>query len=227
MAGWDRVASFHRAEIQEAELLLSRKIISARLQPGKDAAIVIGEIVELLAALDEVGIPVHEEFIWLHFVNNLPPGYEFIQNNLRGSKEPLTRIVLEDALWSRYNIQSGGTKGKTIPDSGSFVSGSEAGRGVGGGGGRGGTSKGKLYSRGPSEGLSSQAKIVCNYCQKPGHIRPNCPERQCFKLLLVLLLLLLFLTFSVLVAYPKKILYTVANPARGLLNREKRTKEEV
>ena len=32
---------------------------------------------------------------------------------------------------------------------------------------------------------------------------------------------MLFLT---LVANPKKILYTVANPARGLLNREKRTK---
>ena len=38
--------------------------------------------------------------------------------------------------------------------------------------------------------------------------------------------LLLFLTFSVLVANPKKLLYTVANPARGLLNREKRTKEK-
>ena len=45
--------------------------------------------------------------------------------------------------------------------------------------------------------------------------------------LLLLLLLLLFLTFSVLVANPKKLLYTVANPARGLLNREKRTKEKV
>ena len=43
----------------------------------------------------------------------------------------------------------------------------------------------------------------------------------------MLLLLLLFLTFSVLVANPKKLLYTVANPARGLLNREKRTKEKV
>ena len=42
-----------------------------------------------------------------------------------------------------------------------------------------------------------------------------------------MLLLLLFLTFSVLVANPKKLLYTVANPARGLLNREKRTKEKV
>ena len=41
------------------------------------------------------------------------------------------------------------------------------------------------------------------------------------------ILLLLFLTFSVLVANPKKLLYTVANPARGLLNREKRTKEKV
>ena len=41
------------------------------------------------------------------------------------------------------------------------------------------------------------------------------------------MLLLLFLTFSVLVANPKKLLYTVANPARGLLNREKRTKEKV
>ena len=35
---------------------------------------------------------------------------------------------------------------------------------------------------------------------------------------------LLFLTFSVLDANPKKLLYTIANPARGLLNREKRTK---
>ena len=35
----------------------------------------------------------------------------------------------------------------------------------------------------------------------------------------------LFLTFSALVANPKKLLYTVANPARGLLNRGKKTKK--
>ena len=35
-----------------------------------------------------------------------------------------------------------------------------------------------------------------------------------------------FLVFSVLVANAKKLLHTVANPARGLLNREKRTKRE-
>ena len=44
--------------------------------------------------------------------------------------------------------------------------------------------------------------------------------------MLLLLLLLLFLTFSVLVVNPEKLLYTVANPARGLLNREKRTKKK-
>ena len=44
---------------------------------------------------------------------------------------------------------------------------------------------------------------------------------------MLLLLLLLFLTFSALVANPKKLLYTVANPARGLLNREKKKKEKV
>ena len=178
---WERVASFHRAETQGAKFLLGRKVLSARLQPGKDPAIVIGEIVELLlAALDEVGIPVHEEFIWLHFVDNLPPGYEFIKNNLQGSKEPLTRTVLEDALRSRYNVQSGGKKGKTIPHSALFLSGSKTGWGVGRGGGRGGTYKGKLDSKGRSEGLSSQA-MTCNNYLKLGHIRPNCPERQCFK----------------------------------------------
>ena len=31
-----------------------------------------------------------------------------------------------------------------------------------------------------------------------------------------------FLIFSVLVAKPKKLLYTMANPARGLLDREKK-----
>ena len=40
------------------------------------------------------------------------------------------------------------------------------------------------------------------------------------------ILLLLFLTFSALVANPKKLLYTVANPARGLLNREKKKKKK-
>ena len=38
-------------------------------------------------------------------------------------------------------------------------------------------------------------------------------------------MLLLLLTFSALVASPKKVLYTVANPARGLLNREKKKKK--
>ena len=42
----------------------------------------------------------------------------------------------------------------------------------------------------------------------------------------VCMLLLLFLTFSALVANPKKLLYTVANPARGLLNREKKKKKK-
>ena len=70
---------------------------------------------KLLAALDKVGILVHEEFIWLHFIVNLPPGFEFINNNLQGSKEPLTRTVLEDALRSRYNVQPGGKRGKIIP----------------------------------------------------------------------------------------------------------------
>ena len=43
-----------------------------------------------------------------------------------------------------------------------------------------------------------------------------------------LLLLLLFLTFSALVAKPNKtkLLYTVANPARGLLNRGKKKKKK-
>ena len=118
---------------------------------------------ELLTALDEVGIPVHEEFIWLPFVDSLPPGYEFIKNNLQGSKEPLTRTVLEYALRSRYNVQSGGKKGRTIPDSALLVSDSKAGRGVGRGGSRGGTDKGKLDSRGRSEGLSLQA-TTCNHC---------------------------------------------------------------
>ena len=126
-----------------------------------------------------MGIPVHEEFIWLHFVDNLPPGYEFIKNNLQGSKEPLACTVLEYELRSRYNVQSGGKKGRTIPDSALLVSGSKVGRGVGYGGSRGGTNKGKLDSRGRSEGLSLQA-MTCNHCQKPGHIRPNCPERPCY-----------------------------------------------
>ena len=42
----------------------------------------------------------------------------------------------------------------------------------------------------------------------------------------VCMLLLLFLTFSALVANPKKLLYTVANPARGLLNRGKKKKKK-
>ena len=83
VAGWDRVASFDRAETQGAKLLLSRKVLSARLQPGKDPAIVIGEVVELLAALDEMGIPMHEEFIWLHFVDNLPPNTSLLRSTCK------------------------------------------------------------------------------------------------------------------------------------------------
>ena len=61
------------------------------------------------------------------------------------------------------------------------MSDSKAERGVGRGGDRRGANKGKLDSRDRGERLSSQAKITCNHCQKSGHIRPNCPERQCFK----------------------------------------------
>ena len=37
---------------------------------------------------------------------------------------------------------------------------------------------------------------------------------------------MLFLTFSALVANPKKLLYTVANPARGLLNKGKKRRKK-
>ena len=57
-------------------------------------------------------------------------------------------MALEGALRSRYNVQSGGKRGRTIPDSVLFASGSKAGRGFGRGGGRGGTNKGKLDSAG-------------------------------------------------------------------------------
>ena len=79
---------------------------------------------------------------------------------------------------------------------------------------------------------------MCNLINIPTYIHPGKREiskfRRNFGVLAFVcndpiraLLLLLFLTFSVLVANPKKLLYTVANPARGLLNREKRTKEKV
>ena len=61
----------------------------------------IGKTVDLAAALDKVGTHVHEEFIHLHFMDNLSPGYEFIKNNLQSAKELLTRIVLKDAPQSR------------------------------------------------------------------------------------------------------------------------------
>ena len=54
MSDWDRVALFDRAETQGAKLLLSRQFLYAGVQSGKDPAIIIVEIVELLAALDEV-----------------------------------------------------------------------------------------------------------------------------------------------------------------------------
>ena len=136
---------------------------------------------ELLAALDEVVILVREDFIYLHFVGNLPPGYEFIKNNLQSSKEPLTRVVPKDALRRRYNVQLGGKKGGTISDTALFVSDSKTGRKVGRGGSRDGSNKGKLISKGRSERLPSQANITCNHCQKPGHIPPNCPKRQYLK----------------------------------------------
>ena len=164
VAGWDRVASLYRAETQGAKLLLSRQAISARLQPGKDPAIVIGEIVELVAALDEVRIPVHEEFIWLHFVDNLPPSYEFTKNTARFKGATNTHCARRCAAEQvQRTIERG--KGETISNSALFAFGSKAGRGVGRGGSRRVTHKGKLDSRGRSEGLSLQA-MTCNHCRK-------------------------------------------------------------
>lgn len=44
----------------------------------------IGEIVEFLAVLDEVAIRAKKEFIYLALFRGIPPGYDFIMNNLRG-----------------------------------------------------------------------------------------------------------------------------------------------
>ena len=125
------------------------------------------------------------------------------KNNLQGSKEPLTCAVLEDAQRSRYSAQPSGEKGKSIFDTALFASRSKASRGGGRGGGRGGKGKREPDSRGRGGGhggkckrepdsrdrdeefqkgkSSLQVKMTCNHGQKPGHIRPNSPERQCFK----------------------------------------------
>lgn len=52
---------------------------SARLQLSNDFAVVIGKIVELLVALDEVGIPIKEGIIW----PLAPFSREFIKTNLQ------------------------------------------------------------------------------------------------------------------------------------------------
>ena len=78
-------------------------------------------------------------------------------------------------------------------------------------------------------------RVVCAVCRTQGNSQlPTLNSRTwwCDRVIacvvvVVVVCCLLFLTFSVLVANPKKLLYTVANPARGLLNREKRTKEKV
>ena len=99
VAGWDRVASFHRAATHGAKILPGRQVLSTRLQSDNYPAIIIGEVGELLAALDEVGIPVHKEFIWLHFVDNLSPGYVV---KIAGDRAmPIEGIVdVPMSLWS-------------------------------------------------------------------------------------------------------------------------------
>ena len=47
---------------------------------------ILDEVVELVVALDEVEVPVHEEFIWLHFVDNLPPRYEYVKRTTSKSR---------------------------------------------------------------------------------------------------------------------------------------------
>ena len=54
----------------------------------------------------------------------------------------------------------------------------------------------------------------------PSELNKNLPTLTCTGI--ELLCCCLFLTFSALVANPKKLLYTVANPARSLLNRGKK-----
>ena len=71
----------------------------------------------------------HEEIIWLHFVDKIPPGYDFDNTNLQSSKKPLTRTVPEDALRGESNVESGQKKGKVVSDTVLFVS-----NGKGGGG---------------------------------------------------------------------------------------------
>ena len=51
-------------------------------------------------------------------------------------------------------------------------------------------------------------------------------QNMCFLFDKVVAVERLFLIFSVLVANPKELIYTVANPARGLLNRRNSIKRE-
>ena len=75
--------------------------------------------------------------------------------------------------------------------------------------------------------MSKRLGGIKGYKYKTSSWHLNTQEKGHTGYIYIYILLLLFLTFSVLVANLKKLLYTVANPARGLLNREKITKEKV
>ena len=81
-----------------------------------------------------------------------------------------------------------------------------------------------LYSRPCTIGLATTVytllvlEIVCKY---------SLIIKQAIDLNVVIVVVVVVSPIQRIGCQPEKLLYTVANPARGLLNREKRTKEEV
>ena len=68
---------------QGANLFSSRKVLRTRLQPNKTKqAIAFGENVNVIAALEELGIPVDEESTRPHVVEDRTPAYDFYQEQL-------------------------------------------------------------------------------------------------------------------------------------------------
>ena len=130
MAEWDRDASFHRAKTQEAKLLLSRQVLNATLQPGKDPATVTARA-------------------WKYVLRLMRWG-SFSTKSSSGSISWTTSLY--KGSHSRYNVQYGSGKGRTISDTALFAAGSKAEKGGGCDGGRGSNNKSKAESKGRGEG---------------------------------------------------------------------------
>lgn len=156
---WENLRDVHRARGFATSLALRRKFLTAKKEDTKTMQSWIGHVQSLAYSIEEAGIPVTDQDKILALTMGLPPSYDAVIINFDSTapadltfQSVITRLLNEETRQLSSSVLH------TVPDSIQVK-----------------TEENVAFATNSS---GSRSDIVCHFCDKKGHYKSTCREKQ-------------------------------------------------